>query len=342
MKWPWDNPPPEERNYTDAALTTLLANAHAGGQATQPQATAGIEIAAALWSRAFGSATVDGTSISAENLACIGRDLIVSGETVWVRIGDDLHRAHTWEALAGSGGIGAQWRYRVHIPHPGEKNHTAVLPSEQVAHIRYSTDPAKPWQGVPPWQRMAQTARMAAELEIALTHEAAAPRGSIVPVPWNARFSQGKSSSRINVTGILSSLDGGVITVGSERAEGFNLPEWKTIRLGASPPQTMLSLLDQATKDLLAACGVPIDLVTAGGTGQREAWRRFLHGTVQPIARICEYELGKLYGKDITLSFDALFASDLAGRARAFGSMVKGGMALDKAAALSGLMSDDE
>ena len=47
-------------------------------------------------------------------------------------------------------------------------------------------------------------------------------------------------------------------------------------------------------------------------------------------------------GQPISLSFDGLFAADLAGRARAFQSLVNGGMDVAKAAALAGLMQAEE
>ena len=94
---------------------------------------------------------------------------------------------------------------------------------------------------------------------------------------------------------------------------------------------------------VLAACGVPIELVIAAdGTGQREAWRRFMHGTLQPLSLILVTELTRALGRTVTLTFDRLFASDIAGRARAFQSMVASGMDLQQAAGLSGLMVDNE
>ena len=72
--------------------------------------------------------------------------------------------------------------------------------------------------------------------------------------------------------------------------------------------------------------------------GQRESWRRFLHGSVQPLAELLAVELAdKLAVPGLRLGFDALFASDLSGRARAFGSLVQGGMEADRAARLAGL-----
>ena len=60
---------------------------------------------------------------------------------------------------------------------------------------------------------------------------------------------------------------------------------------------------------------------------------------MQPLAGVVAVELARKLGtSSLALSFDRLFASDLSGRARAFQSLVGGGMATDKAAALAGLM----
>ena len=52
-------------------------------------------------------------------------------------------------------------------------------------------------------------------------------------------------------------------------------------------------------------------------------------------------ELSSKLDRTITLNFDRLFAADLSGRARAFQSMVGGGMDVSKAAALAGLMAEE-
>ena len=68
----------------------------------------------------------------------------------------------------------------------------------------------------------------------------------------------------------------------------------------------------------------------------------FLHGSVAPLARRIETEVrGKLNVADLSIGFENLWASDISGRARAFGSMVKGGMDIAKAAALSGLLLEE-
>ena len=61
------------------------------------------------------------------------------------------------------------------------------------------------------------------------------------------------------------------------------------------------------------------------GTAQRESWRRFLHGSVQPLAALVSQELSEKLDVDISLDLSRIGASDISGRARSFGSLVKGG-----------------
>ena len=94
---------------------------------------------------------------------------------------------------------------------------------------------------------------------------------------------------------------------------------------------------------VLAACGVPPSLAStrSEGSSQRESFRRFIHTTIQPASKMVAEELSRKLDQQISLSFESLFASDLAGRARAFRSMVEAGLTLERAAALTGLMLDE-
>ena len=78
------------------------------------------------------------------------------------------------------------------------------------------------------------------------------------------------------------------------------------------------------------------------GTALREAWRQFLHAGVAPVTPSVSQELvDELEVPDLKLSHDRMMASDLSGRARAFQSMVGGGMEVSKAAALAGLLEPE-
>ena len=84
-------------------------------------------------------------------------------------------------------------------------------------------------------------------------------------------------------------------------------------------------------------------IFSQSGTADREAWRRFLFGSLGPVSALVQQELRtKLEVPDLSLSFQELRASDLAGRARAFQSMVASGMDLANAAGLAGLMMEED
>ena len=85
----------------------------------------------------------------------------------------------------------------------------------------------------------------------------------------------------------------------------------------------------------------PRTFSSSEGNAAREALRRFLHTTILPFAAQVEVELAQKLDRPVRLTFDRLMASDLSGRARAFQSMVKSGMALDQAARLAGLLVDE-
>ena len=66
-----------------------------------------------------------------------------------------------------------------------------------------------------------------------------------------------------------------------------------------------------------------------------------LFGVLSPLGRLVEAELQDKLEDTVTLSWQELRASDLSGRARAFQSMVGGGMAVAEAVSVAGLMVED-
>ena len=79
-----------------------------------------------------------------------------------------------------------------------------------------------------------------------------------------------------------------------------------------------------------------------GAAGTREAWRLALFSVLAPLGKLVESELQDKLEDSVTLSWQELRASDLSGRARAFQSMVDGGMEVERAAGLAGLMVTDD
>ena len=109
-----------------------------------------------------------------------------------------------------------------------------------------------------------------------------------------------------------------------------------------NPPESEIMLRSDVGMSILSACGIPVELVSKGeGTASREAWRRFLHGSVDPVAKLVAAELSEKLEQAVTLDLSSLHASDIQGRARAFQSLVGGGMNIGEAAAVTGLIGDD-
>ena len=99
--------------------------------------------------------------------------------------------------------------------------------------------------------------------------------------------------------------------------------------------------LELSSREIWAAVGFNSSLF--GGSqaaAVRESWRLALFGVLSPLGRLVETELRAKLG-DVTLDWSELRASDLSGRARAFQSMVGGGMPVADAVAIAGLMVDD-
>ena len=366
MRWPWTRPAPaggesrESGSYSDAVIGAILARA--GNDTASPATTAALEACAGHYSRAMMSATVtpanDTTAaVTAAVLAQIGRDLIRRGESVHLievdRDGIRLAPAGTWDISGGPDA--ASWLYRLDRFGPSGSR-SVVRPAAAVLHCRYATDAARPWRGVAPLTWANQSGRLAGNVERRLADEAGAPVGNLIPIPAapaadDADDADEAADPLAGLKTALRKMRGNhmlVETTAGGFGEGSEVAprhDWRPQRVGAHPPEALVSLRRDAAQAVASACGVPISLIAdrSDGTSQRESWRRFLHGSIQPVARMIEGELAdKLDVPGLALNFDSLFASDLSGRARAMQSMVNGGMPLADAAALAGLMAPDD
>ena len=120
--------------------------------------------------------------------------------------------------------------------------------------------------------------------------------------------------------------------------------DWRSLRVGAQPPEVLARLRGDTGRDILAACGVPGGLVgQTDGTTLREQLRQFLHVGINPVAGQLADTIRQAFDlDDFEFDFSPLMASDLAGRARAFGQMTKAGMDVEKAARLTNLLELDD
>ena len=157
-------------------------------------------------------------------------------------------------------------------------------------------------------------------LEHRLSEEVTAPAGQVLPVPASASDPQMDTLKASLKTlrgklGLVPSMGGDWSGARQDAPRG----DWVTRRLGADPPASLDMLRSSSARHVLAACGVPIELAESSeGTGAREAFRRFLHATITPAARLVELELTRKLEEEVKLDFSGLMASDLSGRARAY------------------------
>ena len=347
MMWPWKSTEKRNDSYTDA-LVSLLQQGAGGGTGASVAATGALEASCSLISRCFASAQVSGPAhavqvLGPDVLAQVGRALIRSGEAVYfmdVQAGRLLLLpAQSWDIFGSA--HPDSWTYRLTLAGPDAMTTVDRVQAAGVLHFRYATDPSRPFRGVAPLTSASLAGRLSAETTKALGDELSGPTGSLLPIG-----SDGGDPSVTALKGDIRNLRGSVALVekladwASGGAAQGGASEWQPRRIGAAPPPGVVEVARQAFLEVLGCCGVPpsLFLSSADGTAQRESFRRFLHTTLQPLTRVVEAELSEKLDGDVTLNLDSLFASDLAGRARAFTSLVTGGMEVGKAASLAGLM----
>ena len=349
MRWPWQQTPPiemrDEGSYTDAVVAAIIANAR-GETTAFPSAVGALEAASGLVGRAFASAVVESTSsaviraLTPDCLAMVGRALIRRGEIVFYTDTSmgmfDLLPCLSFDVQGGPNS--ATWEYRCTVSGPSMTHTHEATPAANVVHITYARDPDRPWRGIGPIQSAGLTGRLAAEVLASLADESSGPRGHLLGVPVDGqdptveRLRQ-DLKNMAGKTALMETGDWG-------GAAGGGVVDLKAQRIGPEPTAAQVELFKVSREDVLSACGINPSLVMdAQGTAQREAYRQFLFGTVAPLGRMVAAELTAKLDAPVRLDWEELRASDIAGRARAFSGLVSGGMEIDRAAALSGLLT---
>ncbi len=340
-------------DYTQAIVDRIVALWGGGDDANVGQ-TAAAATAAGAVARSFAAATVEPgvarTGLNPSVLAEIGAAFITAGESVWlIDVSDggvQLHRASSWD-ITGRGPAG--WLYRLTIPGPSDTIERRV-PAAGVLHPRFGMSSSEPHRGRSPLALAGTSGQALANAEKALSDELSGPVGRLIPAPLDQLPEGEDGTDPVAVlTETIGGLRGRSALVPSMQREwggsgGPPVADWKSQRMGAEPPDSVVKLRELGHNALLAAAGVPPMMFAAGGQAQatREALRQFLHLTIAPLSRVLETEASVKLAAPVTLDFTQLHASDVQGRARAFQSLVGGGMAIPEAAAASGILSQED
>lgn len=313
-----------KRSYQDAIVEAIVNSSTDSASGISGAA----EIAAGMVGRCFASCKVEGTSAAlfpSDVLNQVGRDLILSGDSVWRISAGRLDKVTAYEVHKVPNG----WAYRI--------ENQAV---SNILHVRYSTD----WNsgyGVGPLQSAQQLNLFAKELERSYARESRSSSGYLLPVPrdgMDASVDDLKDDLRDN-KGRLMLVESVASGWGDGRAAAPH-GDWVQRRYGPAFPESNSLAFTAAVEQVGLACGIPVELLRSGpGNASREAWRRLQHGTIEPLGRLLTAAAAAA-GLSISLDWGNLFASDLAGRARAFQGLVAGGLELDEAAELTGLLAE--
>ena len=336
--------------YTDALLSLLVANAQGNAAKADVNTSGALELAAGVIGRAFASAQVEtprgsvSDVLTPSTLAHIGRGLIRAGECVFainVEGGDlALLPASSWDI---AGGVRPEsWEYRLSLGAPDGTAET-TLPYSGVIHVRYAYAPERAWIGLSPLEIARQAGQLDAEINQALADESGMPRGGILPLPQQTEDDDDDDAEpKLETT--LGKLRGAIMTVESmatSAAGGYQeapKKDWVINRVGADFKQPLVALRRDADELILGLCGVPIEyLKSSDGSALREAYRRMLFGTIQPLGAIVAEELSRKLETDIRFSWDELRAADRAAGARAYKALKEAQMPEDQALRLSGL-----
>ena len=360
MRWPRRRTEPEARSagggYSDAVVAAIEAQASA--KVADASSTAAVEAVAGLLSRSFADAEVIAepwaqAAIDPFWLMQVGRSLIRPGESLSViDMNHDgelvLTPAAFWnfEALNTPGAEHENtWSARVTTYGPSSSR-TRLLSRDRLVFVRWGTSPGTRYRGQGPTSWAHLTARLSGETEKTLGDEASGPVAQILPIPQDGGDGGDDDPLAMLKADIAAARGKAVLTEttaagwGEGRASAPQA-DWKPSRLGPNPPAELVELARDSFARMVAAAGCNVSLfVDSDGTAQREAWRRWHLGTVQPLAKLLSHELTTRLETPVTLRLDK-YPTDLAGRASAFKALVSGGMDIAAAVATAGLLADE-
>lgn len=299
------------------------------------QRSAAVEIAAGYISRAFAMAKAEGDGaefFDADVLHRAGRDLMLRGDSVWMRTSAGLR----WIPSFGT------------ITWPPEHYDIAgkVVEARFVIHAAYARS-FLTGRGRSPITEAATLVASSAGFARMLQHESQSSVGYVVPVPSldDTEDAEGNPVGVKEISGDFRKLQGRYALVESAEGgwgdAGAATADYEIKRLGSVVPESNLKSYLEYEQLVMLLCGMPVGLLRGAGAAElRESWRIFLHGTISPLARLFEAACARAE-LPVKFNFDDLYASDIGGRARAFGQLRRGDMPIADAAKATGFSTGE-
>ena len=316
--WPFDRIEKRaEGDYTEQAIN--VAEVEALGGTADAGTLAVAEACGGLWERSLSSATVEPmngrlAALDPPFLALVARSLALHGNFVGLIELDGMDvRVRPSATFDVHGDARSQW-YRLDMTGP-DTTQTVRASSDSVFHVSINAEPRRWWLGSSPLKRSKSTASLAAKIEGSLSRESDIYVARFAGVDRRGTFENWKKTVET-----IRRKRGGITFTGGILGQGESGRVPEPSKMGPSPDDTFADALRSAVgRDICAAFGVPVSLFAerGDGAGQREAWRRFWLGTVQPLALLVQAECKAKLDPSCIVTLDALRAADEDGRSRA-------------------------
>ena len=336
MRWPWQQKRAEEREDLGNALGEFLAD-RAAGQPVDLARLSVAEACAGVWGRAFAAARVDGwPALNPGLLQLIGRTLLFRGEFAGALTASGMILPAASFDVVGRQADPLRWGYRLYVASPYGGSEEVLAPADSVLHVRIGETASAPWRGRSPLQGAMSDAELALAAAASIKGEAAVKSHGVFAIDPDAGGGRIGHYTGEQIEALTETVRN--TPNGKSLVSGLN---FHVRRLKADPAPSLDTARRTSSEEIAAAAGVPPILFAAqsDGQGAREAYRRLVRATLEPLGRIVAAEATLKAGMPVTLDFAALRASDTAmmGRAaEAFGRIpgVSTAMALELAGAI--------
>ena len=326
----WPRKEKRQGDYTQQATESLESVIYNGvDDGTQ---LAAVRFAAAMVGNAFANAEVSGiNNLDSPTRQQIGSELVLRGEVLlvnfegrWLPVGD--------YTIRGTSPIPEQWKYRLNLSAPDTAEPIFRMGST-VIHVRCNPDPKKHWKGVPAW-------KSDKSVKTAIAAESACGEAARTPVLTLLSLGSGFGSNNV-MADTQRRLSGAF----RKKSKTFLIrPENDSsqtglYRLEPKIDPGLVQLRKESQLDILAQIGVPVSLFSTDseGTGRRVALSQLTINCLQPMAKLVSGEFESKLGVQVDFDFSDLLFSDVQGKARAVGALVKAGVNVDEAMSQVGL-----
>lgn len=297
-----------------------------------------IQACANIWGFSLASSKVTAdndlieAAISPDFLECVGRDLLIQGESLWlIRLaGRNLIRINNYNMVGDYDP--KTWKYdQVGVPAPtGARTLKVAQNPSKILHFKIGATKDEPWKGVSPIMSCKDLDIINA-LRASLIHDLKQkPSRKWVNPTFSSKdkLLEDQDKDKKKEDAVLSIED-------FVPPEEVNVPDMKVLSSGPEFTQQTVNLFSEMKQEIAHACGIPPGFAAGGSSGAaaREEIRRLMTLTIEPVGIKIQDELRKKIDSSITVDPGVLTRKgDIASRARGVQSLTGAGFSRQRAA----------